>query len=92
MKILLTGASGLVGSAVARIGARQGHTLIGVTGRYTGPLAGLGFGVKDLFHIHGYPTSGGQPLLLALLGVQNRTEAVYVAARLGLHAGHLPDA
>ena len=41
MKILLTGASGLVGSAVARIGARQGHTLIGVTGRYTGPLAGL---------------------------------------------------
>ena len=41
MKILLTGASCLVGSAVARIGARQGHTLIGVTGRYTGPLAGL---------------------------------------------------
>ena len=39
----------------------------------TGPLAGLGFGVKDLFHIHGYPTSGGQPLLLALLGVQSRT-------------------
>ena len=26
------------------------------------------------------------------LGVQNRTEAVYVAARLGLHAGLLPDA
>lgn len=26
------------------------------------------------------------------LGVQNRTEAVYVAARLGLHAGHLPEA
>lgn len=26
------------------------------------------------------------------LGVQNRTEAVYVAARLGLHAGHMPDA
>ncbi|WP_291518484.1 amidase [Acidovorax sp.] len=39
----------------------------------TGPLAGLGFGVKDLFHINGYPTSGGQPLLLALLGVQART-------------------
>ena len=39
----------------------------------TGPLAGLGFGVKDLFHIAGYPTSGGQPLLLALLGVQTRT-------------------
>lgn len=39
----------------------------------TGPLAGLGFGVKDLFHVAGYPTSGGQPLLLALLGVQDRT-------------------
>lgn len=39
----------------------------------TGPLAGLDFGVKDLFHVAGYPTSGGQPLLLALLGVQDRT-------------------
>jgi amidase len=39
----------------------------------TGPLTGLGFGVKDLFHINGYPTSGGQPLLLAMLGVQSHT-------------------
>ena len=39
----------------------------------TGPLTGLGFGVKDLFHIAGYPTSGGQPLLLAMLGVQSHT-------------------
>jgi amidase len=39
----------------------------------TGSLAGLGFGVKDLFHITGYPTSGGQPLLLAMLGVQTHT-------------------
>jgi amidase len=39
----------------------------------TGPLSGLAFGVKDLFHVAGYPTSGGQPLLLALLGVQQRT-------------------
>jgi amidase len=39
----------------------------------TGPLAGLGFGVKDLFHVAGYPTSGGQPLLLALSGIQTRT-------------------
>ncbi|MDP3424663.1 MAG: amidase [Burkholderiaceae bacterium] len=39
----------------------------------TGALAGLSFGVKDLFHVRGYPTSGGQPLLLALLGVQDRT-------------------
>jgi len=39
----------------------------------TGPLAGLSFAVKDLFHVAGYPTSGGQPTLLALLGVQTRT-------------------
>lgn len=39
----------------------------------TGPLAGLSFGVKDLFHVRGYPTSGGQPLLLALLGVRQTT-------------------
>ncbi|MDO5625130.1 MAG: amidase [Pseudomonadota bacterium] len=39
----------------------------------TGPLTGLSFGVKDLFHVAGYPTSGGQPLLLALLGVQHHT-------------------
>jgi len=39
----------------------------------TGPLADLSFAAKDLFHVAGYPTSGGQPLLLALLGVQDRT-------------------
>jgi amidase len=39
----------------------------------TGPLAGLCFGVKDLFHVRGYPTSGGQPLRLALGGVQSVT-------------------
>lgn len=39
----------------------------------TGPLTGMSFGVKDLFHVAGYPTSGGQPLLLALSGVQSHT-------------------
>jgi amidase len=39
----------------------------------SGSLSGLGFGVKDLFHVKGYPTSGGQPLLLAMLGVQDHT-------------------
>jgi amidase len=39
----------------------------------SGPLAGLRFAVKDLFHVAGYPTSGGNPLLLAHLGVQQRT-------------------
>ncbi|MCI1191286.1 amidase [Calidifontimicrobium sp. SYSU G02091] len=39
----------------------------------TGPLAGLSFGVKDLFDVAGYPTSGGQPLMLALSGLKTRT-------------------
>lgn len=39
----------------------------------TGPLAGLSFGVKDLFDVAGYPTSGGNPLLLAMSGIKTRT-------------------
>ncbi|MCU0775178.1 MAG: amidase [Ideonella sp.] len=39
----------------------------------TGPLAGLSFGVKDLFDVAGYPTSGGNPLLLAMSGLKTRT-------------------
>jgi len=42
----------------------------------TGPLAGLSFGVKDLYHVQGYPTSGGQPFMLALSGIQERTAPV----------------
>jgi amidase len=38
----------------------------------TGPLSGLSFGVKDLFDVTGYPTSGGQPFLLALSGIKSR--------------------
>jgi amidase len=34
----------------------------------TGPLAGLSFGVKDLFHVAGYPTSGGQPIAAGAAG------------------------
>lgn len=37
-----------------------------------GPLAGLRFGVKDLFHVAGYPTSAGQPFVLARSGIQPR--------------------
>jgi amidase len=37
-----------------------------------GPLAGLSFGVKDLFDVAGYPTSGGQPFVLALSGIKQR--------------------
>jgi len=39
----------------------------------TGPLTGLGFGVKDLFDVAGFPTGGGQPLLLAMSGIKTRT-------------------
>ncbi len=39
----------------------------------SGPLAGLTFGVKDLFDVTGYPTSGGQPLWLALSGIKRST-------------------
>jgi amidase len=38
-----------------------------------GPLAGLAFAVKDLFDVAGYPTGGGNPLLLAMSGVKTAT-------------------
>ena len=41
MKILLTGASGLVGSAVAEAAHRRGHQVIGIVGRFTGSVPGL---------------------------------------------------
>lgn len=41
-----------------------------------GPLAGWRFGVKDLFHVTGYPTSMGQPVLAARLGCQTKTAPV----------------
>jgi amidase len=39
----------------------------------SGPLAGLTFGVKDLFDVAGYPTSGGQPFVLARSGIKTGT-------------------
>jgi len=39
----------------------------------SGPLAGLSFAVKDLYDVAGYPTGGGNPLLLALSGVKAST-------------------
>lgn len=41
MKLLLTGASGLVGAAVARAAARRGHKVVGIVGRYPGDVPGL---------------------------------------------------
>ena len=37
-----------------------------------GPLSGLSFAVKDLFDVAGYPTSGGQPFVLAQSGIKSR--------------------
>jgi amidase len=39
----------------------------------SGPLSGLTFAVKDLFDIRGYPTSWGQPLVLAKSGIKETT-------------------
>ncbi|MFM2398809.1 MAG: hypothetical protein RL341_966 [Pseudomonadota bacterium] len=39
----------------------------------TGLLAGLTFGVKDLFDVAGYPTSGGNPIVLARSGIKAQT-------------------
>ena len=38
----------------------------------SGPLASLSFGVKDLFDVAGYPTSVGNPMMLALMGTRER--------------------
>jgi dTDP-4-dehydrorhamnose reductase len=42
MKILLTGASGLVGSAFAVAASRRGHHVVGLVGQFTGEVPGLG--------------------------------------------------
>jgi len=39
----------------------------------SGPLAGLSFAAKDLFDVAGYPTGGGNPIVLALSGIKSRT-------------------
>ncbi len=41
MKILLTGASGLVGSAFAKAAARRKHEIIGIVGEYSGHVEGV---------------------------------------------------
>lgn len=38
-----------------------------------GPLSGLTFAVKDLFDVAGYPTSGGNPHVLARSGIKTRS-------------------
>ena len=41
MKILLTGASGLLGSAFARAAKRRNHEVVGIVGSYPGHVEGL---------------------------------------------------
>lgn len=41
-----------------------------------GPLAGLTFAVKDLFDVAGYPTSGGNPQILAMSGIKTQTAPI----------------
>ena len=41
-----------------------------------GPLSGLSFGVKDLFDVAGYPTSGGSPIVLAMSGPKSRSAPI----------------
>jgi amidase len=38
----------------------------------TGPLSGLTFAAKDLFNVTGYPTGGGNPLMLAKSGIKTK--------------------
>ena len=46
------------------------YPAVEVANAAAGPLAGLTLGVKDLYDVAGYPTSGGSPHLLALSGVK----------------------
>lgn len=47
------------------IGAWVPHGRFIIEGAATGPLAGLRFAAKDVFHVAGYPTGAGNPTWLA---------------------------
>ena len=47
------------------VGAFCGHNHVALKGADEGPLAGLAFGAKDVFHIAGTPTGFGHPVWLA---------------------------
>ncbi|MFT7115817.1 MAG: amidase, partial [Rhodoferax sp.] len=49
------------------------YPVVAVPCASTGPLAGLSFGVKDLFDVAGYPTGGGSPIVLAMSGIKTST-------------------
>jgi len=49
------------------------YPAVAIANAPAGPLAGLSFGVKDLFDVAGYPTGGGNPHVLALSGIKTAT-------------------
>ena len=63
------------------IGANPAHAFmpyppVSLSSAEMGPLSGLTFAVKDLFDVAGYPTSGGNPHMLALSGIKRKTAPV----------------
>ena len=61
------------------------HTHVALPGAATGPLAGLTFGLKDIYDIAGYKTGFGSPDWLATHDVARATASV--ATKL-LNAGN----
>jgi amidase len=52
------------------------YPAVKVTGARSGPLKGLTFAVKDLFDVVGYPTSSGNPHMLAMSGIKKKHAVV----------------
>lgn len=69
------------------VGAFCAHGHVDRKGAADGPLAGLRFGVKDLFDVSGLPTGAGSPDWLATHGVP--TADAEVVARLLAAGAHL---
>jgi amidase len=61
------------------LGAFCRHTHVAVKGSGSGPLAGLSFGVKDIYDIAGHKTGFGSPDWLATHDAATRTAAVVEA-------------
>jgi amidase len=52
------------------------YPAVKVSAARSGPLKGLTFAVKDLFDIVGYPTSAGNPHMLAMSGIKKKHAVV----------------
>ena len=57
-------------------GAFMPYPDVNVANADEGLLSGLKFAVKDLFDVSGFPTSAGQPLVLAISGVKTTTAPI----------------